>query len=185
MTPNDADRIDLRRTPPERKRPVGSVVLAGPGCCCCCCCCLHSVGSLIGSLVAAREPRPGPDDLRRVAAEPTGPDVSVARLYWWVVFLILLLGFFTPVLGPWGYWYYNRGPIEVFFSGGGAVLVMAIGFLPLVQLGASVVALFVILLGFHDRGPALRRLGWITLGSVLGTLAGLLAMAPFLLPCLG
>lgn len=39
--------------PPERRRGRSSVpAQAGHCCCCCCCCCLHSLGGLIGAIVA-------------------------------------------------------------------------------------------------------------------------------------
>src|SRR4051794_15551797 len=45
---------------PERRRRGVVPAQAGGCCCCCCCCCLHTVGGLVGALIASKpEHEPG------------------------------------------------------------------------------------------------------------------------------
>lgn len=55
-------RVQLRRLDPERSRWLSTRLLCGGGCsgCCCSSCCLHTVGGLIGALVASVPSPPDP-----------------------------------------------------------------------------------------------------------------------------
>src|SRR5262245_61862210 len=60
----DAPTVRVIAHPPERgpRRP-GPPLQAGACCCCCCCCCLHSIGGIVGAVVAPHvggRTRPGP-----------------------------------------------------------------------------------------------------------------------------
>jgi hypothetical protein len=168
-----AGRITLRAHPPERGRRPGATAYAG--CSSCCCCCLHAVGSLAGAVAGAFYPR-GPrapagekspipladDEIAGTTAErpatfPLGP------IYW------------SVTLGAAG-----LVPLVAFLSTytiGDSLLWPAI-FLPLIQLGASLLSALAIAAypaARRDR-RTWRRLGWMTLGSVLGCVAGAVFM---------
>lgn len=189
---------------PERRRRAGTT-LYGPGCCCCCCC-LHTVGSLLGAVVAPAFGAPGsspitvppgaadhvtapppetgikavesaiqsdrPDPIRLEADEDQpsilyagGSGVTAVSLFW--VFLCFLsvacVVWVTLVAG-------GRDAC------GGAVLLLALT-MPGLQLGSIV--LVAIVMSFWtrpDRGFQFGQLGRITLGTFVGTVAGILLM---------
>ena len=188
---------------PERRRRAGTT-LYGPGCCCCCCC-LHSVGSLLGAVVApafgapASSPitippgvadrvtspppetgikavesaiqsdRPAPIRLEADEDRPSvlyagGSGVTAVSLFWMILFAISVVC---------GIWFTSVGGGD---SCGGALLILAMT-MPAVQL-ASIV-LVAIVLSFWtrpDRGYQFSQLGRVTLGTVVGTVAGVLLM---------
>jgi hypothetical protein len=172
-----AARIEVTAHPPERRRPAGSVVLPC-GCCCCCCCCLHSLGGLIGGIAGtvkpvAPQPRPVDPDFpfpfRRDEFDAEGQLLSAGMLYW------LLVCFGTGLVSVWAFVSEGaRRPDDLFMG-----LLVALMFLPLVQLGASAVAAAAVALFYADRATALIRIGKITLWSFVGTLIGIGIMGAF------
>ncbi len=117
--------------------------------CCCCCCCLHSLGGLTGAAAAT---------LTRKS--PTGG--SVIGCYWSVLTLL------TVAICVWAS-----------ASAAGFGIIVALFFLPLVQLAASLVTFIWVQVrpaDFADKKASLLTLGRITLWSFLGALAGGVAM---------
>ena len=55
--------------------------------------------------------------------------------------------------------------------------ILAVMVLPALQLGASLLTAIVILIFYPDKNFPLRRIGWITLYSFLGTMIGVTLMA--------
>jgi hypothetical protein len=164
--------------PPERRRQGAPVVLPC-GCCCCCCCCLHTLGSLIGGITGSTRPiapraRPVDPDFpfpyRRDEFELEGEALPAGALYW----LLVCVG-----LGVGSLWYFlaegARRPEDLFYG----FLISLIFALPLVQLGASVVAAVIVFLFYADRATAAIRIGKITLWSFVGTLIGVAIMGGF------
>src|SRR5260370_42138891 len=47
-----ADIPTIECHPPERRRRTG--IRMCHGCCCCCCCCLHTVGGILGAVIAPK-----------------------------------------------------------------------------------------------------------------------------------
>jgi len=182
--------LKLTKHPPERRRPSGSVVLPC-GCCCCCCCCLHTLGGVLGAAIAPSfgstrnnfptryrllvEEYEFEDDAEPFAAaalpirKPRA--VSGVALYWWIVLgFVGLAMLYGAAAGSGG-------------SVGVAVLGLALG-LPVLQILASFLAALVLVATTRDdKKYQLVQVGKITLGTVLGTVAGILAMvgiaAPF------
>jgi hypothetical protein len=178
--------VVVRPHPPERLiRAMARGEVAA--CCTCssCCCCLHSLGGLVGAVAGTYLPAESPaphgkqappaglrdDDLDGpVAAARTRPGSTlvVPKIFWWstVVLAVLII-----VLAP---------LISVESAPAIGVGLVIIG-LPFVLLGGSVVS--AIVLAGHPTLRAVRsewaRLGWITLGILGGTLAGVLLMVLF------
>jgi hypothetical protein len=153
--------------PPERGRR--STTLLSPGCCCCCCCCFHSLGSLAGALYGmsgGRRPlTPGisVEEAIREEKERKAADKYAIKLYWWSLLIVAVLTTLITITEDTG-----RGAGAVGMAG----LVIAI-FLPLGQLGASVLALIYINVFPPSRKPeCLRRLGRITLLSFIWGMIG-------------
>jgi hypothetical protein len=179
--------IRLTAHPPERRRR-SSVIAAQACCCCCCCCCLHTIGGLVGALVGSvirLDPTPryaDPDaefPFRRDEELPTF--VVPASLVYWVVFSL------ASGLAWTGYVLYQMSgaPNSQEMIEGAVILIML---LPVVQLLASILALIVVALlprsVSPDRPVALRRVGFITLWSFVGTMVGTLIMLLPFLPAL-
>lgn len=119
------------------------------GGCCCCCCCLHTLGGLIGATAAT---------LKTQSA--TGG--SVAGCYW--TCLAILTGAIC---------------IAASASSVGLGIVTALLFLPLAQLGASIMTLIWVQTrsaDFVGKKAGLQTLERITVWSILGAVAGLLTM---------
>jgi hypothetical protein len=159
--------------PPERPRPAATVTLPC-GCCCCCCCCLHTIGGLIGGIAGSvtpmqYEPRPVDPDFpfpfrRDEVEEDTLLPAGV--LYW------LMLSVLIVITALW-YWL-NEGTrrIDDLYVG----VLVALFFLPGLQLGASFLAAIVAGLVYTDRVNALKRIGRITGWSLAGTAVGIAVM---------
>jgi hypothetical protein len=178
--------ITVRRHPPER---LIRALARGEVAACCttssCCCCLHSLGSLAGAVAGSFWPadRPSPggkgappaglvdDDLDGPAvATKAGPGPVAATIFWWSVAALTLLTIVIP-------------PLISVESGPAIGIALLIFVLPGVLMGGSAVT-FVVIAGT----PALRgdirewkRLGWITLGTLAGSLIGVLLMLPLAL----
>lgn len=180
---------------PERGYARSAVpAQAGGCCCCCCCCCLHTLGGLIGAAVAPAwggrrryrdQEEQDYDDFRSSAnarysfdrdeevevQSRRGP--SAVLTFWLSLVALVVLGL---IIGPlWGITQ-NGGPNggqNGFFI---AVFLIVMG-LPLLQLAAAAVSA-IILASFNgmNRGNEFRRLGKISLGAIVGTVAGLLIM---------
>jgi len=168
----DQPPVQMQAHPPERRQRGGVNLACGATTCCCCCCCLHSVGGLVGAAVApvlgTAQPKPWRQRLVQHyyddEDEPqrAQPGVSGAGLYW------LLLLAVTP------------GAAGVVFLLVRDVLVtgilLALG-LPLLQIGASVLSFIGLALWPRpDQTLQMSQVGKITLGSVVGTVLGLVVM---------
>jgi hypothetical protein len=179
-TPAKTPRSALQWTahPPERRRQ-GSPVILPCGCCSCCCCCLHTLGSLIGGIVGSTQPiraraRPVDPDFpfpfRRDEFDVEAETLPAGALYW----LLVCLG-----LGVGSLWYFlsegARRPEDLFYG----FLVSLIFALPVVQLGASVVAALIVAVFYADRATSMIRVGKITLWSLVGTGIGIAIMGGF------
>lgn len=173
----------VRPHPPERLvRALARGEVAASCGCCCCCCCLHSAGGLAGAFVGSFYPA-GMRDVRRKATPPVGlrddelggptaaaparPGLLVPTIFWRSTAVLTLLGIIALSLG------------------GGQVLVLGVSMVvmgfPAVLLCSSVVSAIIL-----AARPSVRRdtrrwkqLGWITLGTVVGTLIGGAVMMPF------
>ncbi|MBY0229850.1 MAG: hypothetical protein K2W96_11260 [Gemmataceae bacterium] len=151
--PAPADTLTAHR--PERGRRSRPVVLCQGGCgtttSSCCCCCLHTVGGIVFSALKSGAAATEPDsdfDIRK-------PDRSAGAVYWTV---FGIMAFLCLVAGPAGWLF-------------GALLG------PLIQLVASIVAMFVILANEGWGSPRIRSLQRITWAGIFGCLAGIGAMA--------
>jgi hypothetical protein len=190
MKPKSQERacvITLQAHPPERRRRRSTELLSQLNgcCCCCCCCCLHSLGSLVGaawaSASASRDSAAGanqslikyPDDEIGGRVQEPPFQILVNRIYWGLVVAIsgLVLLYLMAKAQP------TPNPLDL--------IVLAV-FLPLVQLGASVLTAFVIACFSSDRyqkGRAWAVLGritaWTLIGAVIGSL--IMVLAYFLL----
>lgn len=161
----------IQKHPPERrKRKKDYVVLYS--CCCCCCCCLHTIGSAIGAALGGNY---SPAQDQPASAERKYP--SSQALYWsslLVVGVLFLLigGVLTLLQTPGDYVteaLFNLGAIGL-----GSLIILG----PLWLLAASVVTAIRIAArqDLPHRAEYWKSLGWITLGSVLGTAAGIAIM---------
>lgn len=173
-----APPIRLTAHPPERNRR-GDPVILPCGCCCCCCCCLHSVGSAIGGVIGSLKqvdlpPREIDDPnfpfpFRRDEVEEEGAPVPVPLMYWLLVTALLAVG---------AVWYLlvqtSKQPQDLLIG-----LIVGLALLPIPQLGASMLGSLLIFLFYEDRRAAFARLGYITLYSFIGTMAGLMLMGGF------
>lgn len=170
--------ILLRSHPPERLlRSLARGEVAACCGCCCCCCCLHSLGGLAGAVAGTFYPADAPasqgrkeappaglrdDELDRpVAVMPAGPRPVVTRIFWGASAALAVVTIVVP------------GVMQV--EGGPAVGIALLIFgLPLLLLAGSVVAAMVVA-GMADpteKSREWKRLGWITLGTIVGTLIG-------------
>jgi hypothetical protein len=146
------DSITVIAHPPERRRRQSVVA---PCCCCTCCCCLHSVGGLVGAGIGTA----------------TAPGQAAAGVYW-STFAVLAMGlaFLSMSVGVGAH---SSG--DLFF-----VVLMALLALPLVQLAAVVVAAAIVAVApsssIGNKGTALRGIGSIAAGTIVGALVGLGAM---------
>jgi hypothetical protein len=162
-------RTTIERHEPERGGSRGSAA-APAGCCCCCC--LHSIGGVIGGVIGTlrslnpSRPAPFDDDappFQRGAFEEPNLPLPVPLVYW---LLVLCLGAVWATLV-----YFSNGPGSPQALIGGWFAAVLI--LPMLQLGASVLTAILVRLFWGDQSIPLRRVGWITLYSVVGALAGL------------
>jgi hypothetical protein len=144
------------------------------GCCCCCCCCLHTIGGLIGGIAGSlsridRPRRPlDPDFPFPFRRDEMEDEVTFPAgvLYW------LLVSFLSAATAVGYYW--NEGaarPDDLFIG-----LLVAVFFLPAIQLGASLLALIGVAVFYTEKTVALIRIGKITLWSFVGTIAGIMLM---------
>jgi hypothetical protein len=168
MKPQDPvgpPRITLRPHPPERRliRALARGEVAAQGFCCSCCCCLHSLGSLAGAAVGSFHPHEQPDPSGKPSSarlrddEIEGPpgrgtERSAARSILACMYAIARIG--------------SQG------------LIALVVFLPAVLLGGSVLTacIFASIPEVRRDLAAWARLGWITLGTVVGGGMGLLVM---------
>jgi hypothetical protein len=180
MKPHDeghASDIVVRAHAPERLvRTLAGGHIAGAGCCCCCCC-LHSVGSLTGAAIGSFYPResPSPGDRRPSAKfqydELDGPPREVASrsptnsIYWLVTLGMSVLAFMFSMAG--------RGEADIRSAG----VDLAV-YIPAIQLGASLFCMLMFggILELRRDSRVWKRLGFITLWSIVGCLLGYFAM---------
>ncbi len=170
-----APAITVRAHAPERLvRSLAKGHIAC-GCCCCCCCCLHTIGSVAGAIVGSHYPPSAPSEKETFAAKLRDDELdgiayaasvrpSVKPRYWlWTLVVAALVTVVTVAMqGLAGF------PIALF------ILVMAF---PFVQMGASLLcALEIAIRPDMQRTVVWKRLGWITLGVIIGGLLGFLVM---------
>jgi len=144
--------VQFEKHQPERRRRLGAHLFCGGGCCCCCCC-LHSLVGLIGAAAAT-------------AKSKSPSEGSVVGCYW--TCLALLAG---------AIFIFTLGSMNASEQGFG--IIVALLFLPLVQLVASILtSIWMGIRSAHlpDKKASLKILGKITLWSFLGALAGGIAM---------
>jgi hypothetical protein len=180
--PEPPPDVTLTAHPPERRRPARPVILPC-GCCCCCCCCPHTIGGLAGGIAGSvtempEQPRAmdpdAPFPYRLDEFEDEGALVPAGLLYWLLVCLLIgVVVVWTAVANASGF-----GRVQEGLLIGGFIVLLV---LPGLQLGASLLALLVILLFYPERARPLRRLGRITLWTIAGTLGGLIPMGACLL----
>jgi hypothetical protein len=170
-----APAITVRAHAPERLvRSLARGHIAC-GCCCCCCCCLHTIGSIAGAIVGSHYPPSAPSEKAALAAKlrddeldgivyaaPVRPTVKPRYWLWTLVVAALVTVITVAIQGQSGF------PIAL------GILVMAF---PFVQLGASLLcALEIAIRPDLQRAGVWERLGWITLGEVIGGLLGFFVM---------
>lgn len=156
-----SSKIEIVAHPPERRR--GCTTLLSAGSCCCCCCCLHSLGGVVGAIVGGSRglPPTAAEHLEARSAER-----YAVKVYWRSMVAVVVLALIASLLE-------NPGSESVLI----ALLVVALG-LPAGQLAASVIALITLNALPHARkADSLRRLGRITLYSLVGGLIGTALMA--------
>jgi hypothetical protein len=169
--------VTFRAHPPERRlRSLARGHIAGCCCCCCCCCCLHSLGSITGAIVGSFYPPPAPGETESPTAKlrddeldgparavPAGPPGT--SNYWLSTLAVTAGAALVSLL------VYGLGSLP-------GVLAGLVVFLPLVQLGGSLLCALVIAVHpqLSRRAGAWERLGWITLGSVVGCVIGIVVM---------
>jgi hypothetical protein len=174
--PTHPPAVTITRHPPEHDRPAAPDVAPAGCCCCCCCCCLHTLGGLLGAVsgsITTIEPPPvrmtdpdAPFPFRRDEFEDEGPIIPTPLMYW------MLVAFLIGVTALWPYVMDGmRNPGMMVWG-----LFIAFMILPALQLGASVLSVFGVLLFYPSKGLPLRRVGRITLWSFVGTLIGTLVM---------
>lgn len=162
------DEVGFVAHPPERRRR--STTLLSAGCCCCCCCCVHTLGGIVGAVVGARRKDiPAPETLTtpeavRIEAEKKAANRLVIRVYWLCVTIVAVITCVVcvavnpnePIVGP----------------------AMVLGFLPIGQLVASIMALMYLNVAKPPRErECASRLGRITLMAFFGTILGCLGTA--------
>src|SRR6266481_5544806 len=151
---NSTASIHFEKHQPERRREVGSSLFCCGGCCCCCCC-LHSLGGLLGATAAS-------------VSKKSAGGASGIRAYWTCLTgLTLLAGLaFACIVAS-----SND-------SGTMLWLLIALLFLPFVQLAASIVTVIWVQFrsGDFPEKTSLQVVGRITLWSILGAVIGLATM---------
>jgi hypothetical protein len=147
---SNSKRVEFHKYPPERRRRNGGTLYCGGGCCCCCCC-LHSLGGLMGAAaVSVTQARRG----RKIGT------------YWCLLLLLTVLSIFL--------FHVFDGALGIVFS---AMMT------PGIQLVCSVVITILLIVrggeNEEEQRAGLRTIGAITLWSLLGALAGFVAMILF------
>jgi hypothetical protein len=188
VNPPHSPAVAVRRHPPERLvRALAQGGVATANCSCCCCCCLHSVGSLAGAVVGSYRPagtsdrrdKEAPplglldDELDRlVAAAPARPRPVVTTIFRRSAIALTVLTLVVPPLIS-----AERSAERGLTLG----LELILFGCPVVLLGGAAVSAFVIAVRPSLRGDVgeWKRLGWITLGILVGALIGGLVVVPF------
>ena len=160
----------IERHPPERRENRGVIVACTGSCCCCCCCCLHTLGGIVGAAVAS------PSGTSTDGASQAS-SAKAAHTYW--LLLVALCGLIAAgglsIAFNNANSYHDRWLEVALMVGGGLV----VG-LPLVQIAVSVAAVILIAINwpfrFADRRAALKRIGWITLATIIGAVVGVIIM---------
>ena len=180
--------IHIEAHPPERGRRRGEVVLCGC-CCCCCCCCLHTIGSVVGAAIAPAFGSKRPSSIQakyRLLVEEydfnddesaiPSPEIlarkrglSAIAVYWVVVLLLSVLAAGgTVYLGM-----SSSRSSDNFFI---ALVLLVLGF-PVLQLVASLLTALVMVASTQsDKWRQLLQVGKITLGTLIGTVLGIVSM---------
>lgn len=158
-------RLAIEKIAPERGGNGPSAAPAGH-CCCCCCCCLHSVGGVVGALIATPAKVPFGYEPVIPPATVTGgtnltPKYSAAGLYWACTFIVAAVATSWFLFAE-----HQEMSSEVAFWS-------AALFLPFYQLGGGVVAILALLPSKRlGRELRMQHLGRITLFGFLGAIVG-------------
>jgi hypothetical protein len=172
--------ISIIAHPPERGRSRSLAPAQAGASCCCCCCCLHSVGAVIGAAIAPiygrRPAKPTQEeedyaDFPRALAGGSENRMSAVSLFW--LSNLALAGLFVVGSGIIAGVNGNADfAANLFMAGLGLVML-----LPALLLVAAAVAGFILAVSSRpDKMYQIGRLGRITLGTVIGTVAGTLPM---------
>jgi hypothetical protein len=163
-------RVTLVVHPPERRRRRSVIVASGCCCSCCCSCCLHSIGGVVGAMMAGSQGLSSAavvsdvvlDDGERLLKMPPGlvpasVDFAAARargqrVYWTTVGVLCLL---TALV--------SYGLIPLLAA-------------PLIQLVGALVAVMILGSSGRSRILACSVVGKMTLGMLAGTAAGTAVM---------
>jgi len=163
--------VVIQKHAPERRKKA--VTTLHCGCTCCCCCCLHTLGSIVGAAVAPAIGSGARLPLTYYYDEEIGqnvplihkPGLSAVIFCWWLLALLTFVAFAIGI---------------VIDASGSSVLITGIIVLmvfPGLQLASVVLSVFVYLFWPRpDRWRQILQLAKITIGVVLGTVAGIVAM---------
>jgi len=167
-----ADTPMIECHPPERRRRIDVRMCHGS---CCCCCCLHTIGGIVGAgvapLIGAKNPLPlgyyYEEEDEYAVPDVSKPGVSAVKVFWFMSLAAAMIG----------------GLIGSANGGQGFFVALVILFMvfPGVQLACAIVTLIWLALSTRpDKSFQLKQVGKLTLGLVLGTVAGILAMVGIL-----
>jgi hypothetical protein len=173
----DEPVISIRAHPSERRQVRALARGEVAAFCCCCCCCLHTLGSLAGAVFGSfyrletEIPAEKLPSAKLRDDEIDGPPREVpikspvSSIYWLTTLGVSVLVSLYVIA--------RSGPDGIV----GVLFVLALC-MPAVQLGGSLLSLFIVGANpdANRDGTAWKRLGCITLGSVLGAALGLFIM---------
>jgi hypothetical protein len=200
MNPAETPRIECH--PPERRRRADVHMCHGS--CCCCCCCLHTLGGIVGAVIAPKlggrstawshlslieyweeeDDEPGPTGAAGRDAIIEEMPISRPRRAVSPRIVPNIAG--RGVSAVKVFWLLSLAASIVGAliglargSGGGLIvgLIVLLLVFPAVQLLCAVITLTWLALSSRpDQSFQLRQVGKLTLGLFLGTLAGIVAM---------
>lgn len=170
-------RITITAHPPERGR-AGSLAPAQAGAsCCCCCCCLHSLGALVGAVVAPglkgrQGPRTQEEHDYADFPEQAGPRYGSSAVFiFWLSTVILgsvvIMGGGGLALAQ------GRDPVSGVLMAGFSIIML---FPALLLVAAAATAIALGVSSRPDKPREFGQLGRICVGVVLGTIIGVVPM---------
>lgn len=164
-------KVNVQKHAPERRKKSATTLHCG--CTCCCCCCLHTLGGVVAAAVAPAIGKNSPVPLTYYYDEEIGQDVplinkpglSSVTFFWWLLAFLTFLCFVYGLLLDASGWSFLATAIVVLLA------------FPGLQMLSAVISLIVY--AFWPRLDKMRQithLGKITLGVVVGSGVGILAM---------